>query len=186
MKKSNRPRNRTALRSIEQDILGQLTAGDMLMSFLLSARSTRAYYREASKRARARYLYKRSLEGLQARGLVTLREDTIGLTKKGKELMEIIASRPREQQRWNSRWWIVIYDIPVSMNPYRFELRRILAQSGFRKLQHSVWISPQPCHELEIFLHNNPEVSNFVRCIETLPFANMKTVADWKKLSRSG
>ncbi len=178
----NQRGKRTALGKIEHDVLQHLTAGDFLISFLISGRSTRALYREAYKRARARYRYKRSIEGLAARGLVARSGDSLRLTDKGKELLEILASRQQKQGRWHGRWWIVMYDIPVSMSSYRFELRRILIQSGFRKLQHSVWINPHSCRELEIFLRNSPAMNKYVRYVETLPFAQMETLDDWKRL----
>jgi DNA-binding transcriptional regulator PaaX len=177
-----RRRKRTTLKNVEHDILQHLTAGDLLVSFLVSGRSTRALYREAHKRARARYIYKRSIENLEVRGLVERRKDALRLTNKGKELLEILASRAKSTITWQNRWWLVMYDIPVSMNAYRFELRRILTQSGFRKLQHSVWIHPAPCRELEIFLRDNPTMNRYVRYLEAPPFSSMASLNDWKKL----
>ncbi len=99
--------------------------------------------------------------------------------------MEVFDSPRQKQQAWSGRWWLVIYDIPVSMNAYRFELRQTLVRAGFRKLQHSVWISPEPCDKLKILLRRNPEFNDLVRYIETLPFVQMETLGDWKKLSKS-
>lgn len=182
----NKRRTRTSLGSTEEDILRHLTAGDLLMSFLLSSRSSRAFYREAYKRARIRYQYKRSIEGLEKKGVVAHRGDTIFLTEKGKELAEILASRSAPiAASWKGRWWIAAYDIPVSMNPYRFELRRILIRAGFRKLQHSVWMYPHQCKELELFLKNNPSIRTFVRYFQAQPFAGLETIEDWKRLDRS-
>lgn len=175
-------RKRTALGNIEHDILQHLTAGDLLISFLVSSRSTRAFYREAYKRAHARYRLKRSIEGLEARGLIQRSGERLRISDKGRELLEILTSRPAKNARWDGLFRIVMYDIPVSMNAYRFELRRILIQSGFRVLQQSVWISPHPCRELELFLRNNASMSRSVRYIEVPPFAHMKTMQDWKKL----
>ena len=78
-----------------------------------------------------------------------------------------------------------MYDIPISYNPFRFELRAILLRAGFRKLQYSVWAYPHPCKELEIFLKNNPRISAYVRYMEVPPFSGLETRADWKKLSAS-
>lgn len=175
-------RKRTALGNIERDILQHLTAGDLLISFLRSGRSTRALYREAYKRARARYRLKRSIEGLEARGLVERSGEKLHISVKGRELLEILASRTTKNVRWSGLFWIVMYDIPIALNAYRFELRRILIQSGFRVLQQSVWISPYPCRELELFLRNNPSLNRAVRYIEVPPFAHMETLQDWKKL----
>ncbi|KKW46494.1 hypothetical protein A3C21_00445 [Candidatus Kaiserbacteria bacterium RIFCSPHIGHO2_02_FULL_59_21] len=168
---------------IEEDIVRNLTAGDLLMSFLMSARSTRAFHGEARKRARARYHYRRSAEGLERRGVVRRRGDAISLTEQGKEIARILSSQSgARDSAWNGRWRIVMYDIPVSLNPFRFELRRILVGAGFRKLQHSVWIHPRPCEELEAFLQRNMKLARYVRYVEISPFPHMRTLADWKKL----
>jgi len=179
-------RKRKALGSLEEDIMRHLTAGDFLMSFLLSAKSTRAFYREANRRALARHRYDRSVESLRRRGLVTRHGDAVHITEKGEEILSVLLSHTNaEKLPWKGTWWIVMYDIPVSLNPFRFELRRILIQAGFRKLQHSVWIHPHQCFELNIFLKNNPRIGAFVRYVEAQPFAHMETIGDWKKLSQS-
>ena len=180
-----RRRKRYTLGPVEEDILQHLTAGDVLMSFLLSARSTRAFYREAHKRARARYRSKRSVESLIEKGLITGRGDLLHLTQKGSELIQIIASRAAPERAWKGSWWVVMYDIPISMNAFRFELRRILVRAGFRKLQHSVWIHPHACREIDLFLQNNRRMSKHVYYMELPPFTNLKTLDDWKKLSTS-
>lgn len=157
--------------------------GDVLISFLTSHRSSRAFYREAYKRAHMRYKYKRSMVGLEEKGFLTRQGDMVRLTAKGMELADVLASRPVQPTKWGGHWWIVMYDIPVAMNPFRFELRSILIRAGFRKLQQSVWVYPHACRELELFLKNNPNMGAFVRYVETLPFVGLQTMDDWKKLS---
>ncbi|OGG79909.1 hypothetical protein A3A39_03800 [Candidatus Kaiserbacteria bacterium RIFCSPLOWO2_01_FULL_54_13] len=177
-------RERSILGPLEEDILQHLTAGDLLMSFLISGRSTRAFYREASLRAHARYRRKRSIRGLEAKGLVAYRGDTIHLTEKGRELMQILAARTTPvEAAWKGTWWIVMYDIPINLNPMRFELRRILIRAGFRKLQHSVWVHPHKCKELELFVKNHPRMAAYVRYLEAPPFAHLEKMQDWKKLA---
>ena len=169
---------------VEEDVMRHLSAGDFLMSFLLSGRSTRAFYREAHQRARARYYYARSIEGLRKKGLVTRDGDVVRLTEKGEELEQILLSRQTESAAaWTGSWWIVMYDIPVTHNEFRFQIRSILVRAGFRKLQHSVWINPHHCKELEAFLKNNPRVNSFVRYVEARPFAGLETMSDWRKLT---
>jgi len=153
------------------------------MSALLSGRSVRAFYREARKRARIRSQRKRSIEGLANKGLVETQGDIVYLTQKGKELQQILQSKTGPEGTWDESWWIVMYDIPTSINAFRFELRRILIQSGFRKLQHSVWIHPRPCLELEFLMRAHPRLSKYIRYLKAPPFTHMKTITDWKKLS---
>lgn len=182
-----RHRKRLVLGSREEDILKHLSAGDLLMSVLLSGRSTRVFYREAQKRAHARYRDKQCIEGLERKGLVSKKHGgLISLSPEGKELIAVLESNTDHlKAAWKGRWWLVLYDIPVSASPFRFALRRTLIRGGFRKLQHSVWVHPHRSRELELFLKQNPKMIRYVRYVETLPFVGLKTIADWKKLSLS-
>ena len=181
---TKRRRKRFVLGRVEEEIMAELSAGDLLISFLLSGRSARAFYREAGKRARARYRDKRSIEKLEKKGLIARRGEVACLTHEGKELMEILASRNiSTSTKWDGHWRIVLYDIPVSMSSFRFELRRLLIRNGFRKLQHSVWIHSHGSKELELFLLRVPRMSRYVRYVESLPFPGLETISDWKKLS---
>jgi len=48
----------------------------------------------------------------------------------------------RWSRRWDGRWRLVLFDVPVSRNHDRKRLRRYLVQRGFGYLQNSVWITP--------------------------------------------
>jgi DNA-binding transcriptional regulator PaaX len=169
---------------VEEDILLGLSIGEVLWSALISARSTRTFYREAYKRAHAKYVRKRAAEALRAKGLIDLRDDTTILTSKGREIVKILSSRKAVVDKlWRGNWCIIMYDIPVSMSPFRFELRSILVRAGFKKLQHSVWIHASPCKELELFLKNNRRLIPFVRLVQASPFVGMQTLADWNRLA---
>jgi phenylacetic acid degradation operon negative regulatory protein len=48
----------------------------------------------------------------------------------------------RWSRKWDGRWRLVLFDVPVTHNHDRKRLRRYLAQRGFGYLQNSVWITP--------------------------------------------
>src|SRR3989344_5887634 len=56
--------------ALEQEILEHLSAGDLLVSFLCSGRSSKAMYRDAYKRAKARYARKKAISRLKRDGFV--------------------------------------------------------------------------------------------------------------------
>ena len=64
------------------------------------------------------------------------------LTKEGKERLESFLPRYLGERKWNGNWYLVIYDIPQSLNRYRDILRENLKRLGFGQLQASVWVSP--------------------------------------------
>lgn len=190
MKKKQHARNRFSLRIGKQDIniMQHLTYGDLLMSVLLSARSTRQFYREANKRALARYRAKKALERLQRSGYVVATRHAdphIILTKKGGALLQralLLSSKPALHSSWEGTWTLVLYDIPVSHSAYRYDLRSMLIRAGFRKLQHSVWISPHPCEELQRYIEQHAGLRRYVRILTANPAPGLRHVDDWEKL----
>ena len=51
------------------------------------------------------------------------------------------------KRRWDGYWRIVMFDIPQAQRQQRDRLRRELKEVGFKKLQGSVWVSPDECEE---------------------------------------
>jgi DNA-binding transcriptional regulator PaaX len=50
----------------------------------------------------------------------------------------------RWSRRWDGRWRMVVFDIPITHNSDRSRLRRYLRDNNFGCLQSSVWITPDP------------------------------------------
>jgi len=54
----------------------------------------------------------------------------------------------RQKKRpWDGYWRIVMFDIPEKQRGLRNVLRNELSEVGFKKLQGSVWVSPDECEE---------------------------------------
>ena len=49
-------------------------------------------------------------------------------------------------RRWDGRWRLVLFDVPMEQHVLRNRLRRYLRTHGFGYLQGSVWITPDPVH----------------------------------------
>jgi len=63
------------------------------------------------------------------------------LTQKGR--LKIFKSYVNKKPRWDGKWRIVIFDIPEDKKKLREIFRVKLKEIGFRRLQNSVWITPQ-------------------------------------------
>jgi DNA-binding transcriptional regulator PaaX len=74
----------------------------------------------------------------------------IRITEIGRHYLEskrlTLLYRPQKRP-WDGHWRVVIFDIPERMRKMRDNLRRELAEVGFKQLQKSVWISPDECEE---------------------------------------
>jgi len=83
----------------------------------------------------------------------------IELTEKGKRLAEELALRdelrPEKQKKWDYKWRIIMFDVWERRRNVRDELRHILKEFGFVKVQDSAWAYPYPCEKLLVFLRTH-------------------------------
>ena len=47
--------------------------------------------------------------------------------------------------KWDKRWRLILFDIPIGENSKRYSFTYKLRLLGFQKLQKSIWIHPFPC-----------------------------------------
>jgi len=89
----------------------------------------------------------------------------VKITKKGKsklrefdiELMSI-----KKQKKWDKKWRLVMYDLPIRFRKAREALRWKLKELGFYQFQKSAWIYPYPCEDEIIFIADFYGVRSFV------------------------
>jgi len=66
------------------------------------------------------------------------------ITKKGELEILLLKARIKKPEKWDGKWRLIIFDIPEGARDKRDQLRYLLKQNGFRKLQASVFINPYP------------------------------------------
>lgn len=161
--KSATSRRTRQLGSIEREVLEDLSAGDLLYGFLLSARSTRRMFKLARERALYRYRRKLAIERLKHLQFVRQRSNTLEITKDGigalGQVVGKTASLLRKDAKWDHRWRIVVFDIPEKYRRLRNQIRTILKRAGFIQLQQSVWIFPHECAELVQFIQRESRLT---------------------------
>lgn len=85
-----------------------------------------------------------------------------GFTLKGlKKLLIARGKIKQENEKWDKKWRIVIFDIPEKKKELRNYLRNILMRLGFEKCQNSVWISPYD---------NFEEIQNIIKRLRIAKF----------------
>lgn len=92
-------------------------------------------------------LLSKTLKRLRENGLVDFLDDSklaVKLTDKGRE-KAILAKMLMEDDKWDGRWRIVIFDIPEKRRIARDLLRIKLKGWGFTAWQKSVWIAKKNC-----------------------------------------
>jgi len=153
------------LNSSEFQLLEELSAGDVLIGFLLSARSTSGMFNVARARAQKRYRDKLVLNRMQGNGLIKINGDKINLTKFGNKLLEqrkIADSLKNKRQKWDKKWRMISFDIPQDSSDVRNKLRSLLRTAGFLKIQQSVYIYPHACDQLIDFINKDPKIKKYI------------------------
>jgi len=92
----------------------------------------------------------------------------VKITKKGEtklrafsvDLMEI-----EKPKKWDGKWRLVMFDIPMRFTKGREALRYHLKKLGFFQFQKSAWIYPYPCEDEIIFIADFFGVG---KCVEVL------------------
>jgi len=103
---------------------------------------------------------KRVLKTLEKRELINLEEKDgeVYVKLKGvftpvilKYSLKPLLDLKRRKKKWNGKWFLVFFDVPLKQNNKRVHLRRFLKYIGFYPYQQSVYIYPYECErEIEL------------------------------------
>lgn len=150
---------------IERDVLNELSLGDILYGHLLSARSTKRFYKLAHGRATYRYRRRLAIERLVEHGYINARGERLHITGAGQNALGQAVDKTLEllkTKTWDHKWRIAAFDIPEVYAPLRNKVRTILKRAGFVKLQHSIWIFPHECEELVQLIKTESRLSKYI------------------------
>jgi len=94
---------------------------------------------------------RRKLKDLEKEGLIKEKSGHVVLTRRGRDVLSeerIWALTIPSQKKWDHRWRMVLYDIPVAKNFRRHVFRAKLREMGLVLYQNSVWVYPYPVEEI--------------------------------------
>lgn len=148
-----------------QDILKELTAGDLLVAHLFSGRSTFRLHKIVREKAWQRYRQRKEIERLEREGLVRRNrhgsETVLQITRRGRDALDSARRRTaRDMQRaavWDGKWRMVTYDFPEKNRNVRNAVRYLLKKHGFFQVQKNIWMYPYDQKETIEFLENEPQ-----------------------------
>lgn len=98
----------------------------------------------------------------------------ITLTQKG-TTASLSSKLQQAPTRTDGLYIVVIFDVPQSQNTARRQLRLLLRQGGFTKLQQSVWMSKTDTYDL---------IAQFIKRIKLEPWVNVFRARDFLHLVR--
>jgi DNA-binding transcriptional regulator PaaX len=105
----------------------------------------------------------------------------VKITQKGKSKLrafaiDLIEIKP--QKKWDGKWRLVMFDIPMRFTNGREALRYHLKKLNFFQFQKSAWIYPFPCEDEIIFISNFYRIDKYV---EILTVENISKEEKFKK-----
>lgn len=115
------------------------------MTGLTSLRGRRGIYDFSRKLQMGEYQFRSAIESLEKQFLIRKTRNGFLITPKGKikiKFLKLQRTKPKEEQEWDGKWRIVIFDIPEDARQTRDIFRSLLKRKGFIRLQNSVFISP--------------------------------------------
>jgi len=134
--------------------------------------------------------YQRSLNTLKKKKLVTIRQSKqrlqIKLTNEGyKQLnyVDLFNIEIKREQKWDKKWRLVMFDIPVTYNKARIELTHLLKRLGFKMLQKSVWICPWPCSTEIECITSAYRINRFVKVITAEEIPQSQELSEYFQLT---
>lgn len=103
------------------------------------------------------------------------------LTEEGKRQARILSLmgssiKFKKPKRWDGKWRIVLFDIPEKSRAFRDILREHLRELKFYKLQHSVFVSPEPFEKPILELISLYSAQPYVRVITATKIDNEQRV----------
>jgi CRISPR-associated endonuclease Cas2 len=102
----------------------------------------------------------------------------ICLTHQGHLETLLLKARVMNKQPWDHKWRLCVFDIPERAKRMRDQLRYLLKQNNFIKLQASVFISPNPINTAAI---EYLQATNLIRYIRMLRVDRIDTDTDLRK-----
>ncbi len=121
-----------------------------------SSRQVRNAFYSLSRQGKVQYVEEKD-------GKISVKITKLGQTKL--RSFSVSTMKIKSQKRWDGKWRLVMFDIPVRSKSAREAFRWKLKQLGFVQFQRSVWVFPYPCEDELLFIANFFEVGKYVEII---------------------
>lgn len=153
-------RAQTKRRRIETAILGSLSLAGFLTAVVIAPNAVSVLQKALPdvRPLSQKQSVKNAIGRLIRKGYIKKMNNKYYITSVGEHRLETLVLQSQayalssSKKSWDKKWRVVIYDIPETENKKRNTLREVLTQTGFAKLQNSVWVYPFRCDEIVALL----------------------------------
>ena len=147
---------RTRKNELKKMILETIKVAGILSVFVVAPNVVGAMAKLGIIRSpRQKTVVQQSCYRLVQSGLLVWEGKKLRLTPKGEKVLRMLLARENvanKPRHWDSKWRVLIFDIPEYRKGLRDRIRHTLLDIGFARLQDSVWVYPYDCEDLIILL----------------------------------
>lgn len=119
------------------------------------------YYPSSLEKMTSRLLRRGQVEVIYKKDQPVVKITDKGITETLKyDLENFEIKKPK---KWDKKWRLVIFDLPVEYRQEREILRDKLKQAGFYQMQKSVYLYPFPCEKEIKYLREVLEIPHYVK-----------------------
>lgn len=151
-KLEQRTRKRAKRKNIQHLILGTVGAVGVLSVGLLAPGVLVAIDKLGMIPSRRQgEIVKSSASRLMKKGLLKFENGRYKLTHTGEKILrhfELENYTFKKPKKWDKKWRVIIFDIPEKKKRIRNQITLVFRQTGFVRLQDSVWVYPYDCEDI--------------------------------------
>ncbi len=143
---------------INMAIVGAIAFSGIIAIAALAPRLANAFGKSKYLRQRL-YQTRKRISALIVAGYLVLEEREgkkyARLTEKGERFAALMHEgklAPKRSKRWDTKWRLLIFDVPERRRSVREKIRSTLITLGFVRLQDSVWVYPYDCEDFILVL----------------------------------
>ena len=152
-----------ALASIPVLVIGAGAIGNAVQCFKMFEGSKR-YSKKQIRSAVNSLKYQKLIEYICEKDGKT----TVKITEKGETRLKAFAIdliKIKKPKKWDGKWRLVMFDIPIRFTKGREALRYHLKDLNFFQFQKSAWVYPYPCEDEIIFIADFFGVGKYVEVL---------------------
>lgn len=208
MEKKNQPTNKKNDKSINQNFkhgelrqivlsalgLGILLGGTFLVTpnFPIIFAGIAGLIKDMTKKKFPESKVKRVLKNLEKSELISLEErngEVYVQLKSGftplllKYSLKPLLDLKKRKKKWDGKWFLVFFDVPLKQNNKRAPLRKFLRYIGFYPYQQSVYIYPYECEKEIALIKKIVEGAKYMSYVIAEKIENEKPVKIYFNLS---
>src|SRR3989344_1497424 len=149
-------RKMTRRKEMQQAIISTVVSVGVLSAALIASPVMGALARLGMlPYSRKSEVIKSAASRLKNKGLLKFENVYYALTADGEKILrrwQLADYKLTKPKKWDKKWRIVIFDIPERKKKVRDKIRQIFVETGFRRLQDSVWGYPYDCEDVIVLL----------------------------------